>query len=82
MKDSKLVNCRNYFNEESFTELCNLLESGLTVSIYIDCIGYTRSHYESLRYHKALFDKYGDNLAEITNSGYRDFTYRLKRNGK
>ena len=82
MKDSKLVNCRNYFNEESFAELCNLLESGIIVSIYIDCIGHTRSNYESFRYHKALFDKYGTDLIDLSELGYKDFTYRLKLNGK
>ena len=72
-----LVNCKNYFNEESFNKVCDLLESGETVEIYIDCIGHTRAHYEGMNYKNHLKEKYCDRLVEV-NGSYQDYVFRLR----
>ena len=65
---SELVNGKNYFNEESFAEMCERLENGETIGIYIDCIGHTRDRIETAAYVRALKEKYGDKLIVDTES--------------
>lgn len=73
-----LINCKNYFNEKSFQEVCEALESGKDVQIYIDCIGHTRSAYESSNYDKALKEKYGDRLVNHDDAVFNPYSYKLK----
>ena len=40
----KTINCGNDFHEERFNEVCEALEQGETVEIYISCIGHTRNN--------------------------------------
>lgn len=40
---AKSINGGNYFTEERFNEVIKTLESGETITIYIDCIGHTRA---------------------------------------
>ena len=57
-----LVNGKNYFNEESFNKICELLEHGKWVEVFIDCIGHTRNNNEQEKYKQDLMKKYGDSL--------------------
>lgn len=59
----QLVDCKNYFNEESLAELEQILETGEGVGIYINCIGHTRNRMETANYVDALQAKYGPRLA-------------------
>lgn len=74
---SKLVNGSNYYNEESLQEMCKLLEAGEEIEIYIDCIGHSRTEWETRNYVKALEQKYGNRLIE-TDKHYPK--YKLKEN--
>lgn len=69
------INCNNYFNEGGCVRLSEALEAGKAVNIYIDCIGHTRSEYETANYVEWLRGKYGDRLERV--SGYMA-VYRLK----
>lgn len=73
-----IVNCKNYFNEKSFQEVCEALESGKDVQIYIDCIGHTRSQMESMNYRDALKEKYGRRLKKHSDPVFDPFSYILK----
>lgn len=77
---SKLVNGQNYFNPISFNEICEALEQGETVSVYIDCIGFTRNNNEQEAYKEALTKKYGDRIqAERFDGGFSySYSYQLK----
>ena len=80
-KDVICMNGKNYFNETSFNEMCEELEKGSTISISIDCIGHTRTFYETAHYVEELIMKYGDTFevleTDVTN--YWCTVYRLKR---
>lgn len=56
------INGQNYFNTKSLEEMIKHLENGETIGIYIDCIGHTRTEYETSLYIEALKDKYGNDL--------------------
>lgn len=77
MCEAKLINCTNYFNETGCERLSEALESGETVKIYIDCIGHTRSYYETEVYVEWLSKKYGERLVVDTNK-YDEKVYSLK----
>ncbi len=76
--NAKLINCGNYFNEKSFKVVCEALENGEVVNVYIDCIGHTLNNYEQENYKKALVDKYGDKLIIDENKGAFSFSYNYK----
>ena len=75
-----LINGGNYFNETALNELCNALDNGETVDLYIDCIGHTRNNNEQEAYRSALYDKYGEKLhVEIAKGSCSYYyTYKLK----
>lgn len=75
---SKLVNGQNYFNEKSLQEMIAELENGNTIGIHIDCIGHTRTAYETSLYVQALKEKFGDRLA-INAKGNWYTEYSLKK---
>ena len=75
MKRAKLVNCRNYFNQKSFDEVCNELEKGEKVQVYIDVIGHTRNNMEQEIYREELEKKYGDRLIVEQSSGWCSYYY-------
>lgn len=74
---SKLVNGKNYFNEESLKEMCERLEKGEEIGIYIDCIGHTRTAIETAEYVAALKEKYNDRLLIDKESNWYT-TYKLQ----
>lgn len=77
MRDHTLVNGRNYFNEKSLKEMCERLENGETISIYIDCIGHTRTQSETAAYVRALKERYGDRLQADDKTAFNTL-YSLK----
>lgn len=79
MKKEKMINCGNDFYEKYFNEVCEALEQGETVQVYIDCIGHTRNNMAQSEYKSALMKKYGERLTVKTNAGAYSysFTYRL-----
>lgn len=74
----KLVNCQNYFNMKSFKEVCQLLEAGETVEVYIDCIGHSRNNYEQEKYHDAIVGKYEDRVKVEIKEGSHSYSYKYK----
>lgn len=78
--EAKLINCGNDFYSKHFDEVCEALESGETVEVYIDCIGHTRNNWAQDSYKKALVEKYGDRLSVTTEHGAYCYshTYALK----
>ena len=75
-----LIDGGNYFHEKAFNEICEALEQGETVEVYIDCIGHTRNNNEQEAYKEALFKKYQDRLkVEKDGGGYSySYSYELK----
>lgn len=75
-----IVNGRNYFNQNSFTEMCEVLEKGQVLEVYIDCIGHSRNNYEQENYRKSLQQKYKDQLEyEVLQGNWSySYIYRLK----
>lgn len=74
----KLVNCGNYYNEESLNELAAILERGEGAGIHIDCIGHSRTALETEAYVEALKERYGDKLEADTKATWHT-VYRLKK---
>ncbi len=73
-----LVNCGNDYYTEYFDEVCNHLESGETVQVYINCIGHTRNNYTQEAYKQALVKKYGDRLEVKCSNGVCSYHYEYK----
>lgn len=76
----RTIDCKNYFNEKSFNEVCEALEKAEAVEVYIDVIGHTRNNYEQEAYREALEKKYGDRLKvdKIDGAYSYSYTYGLK----
>ena len=74
-----LINGGNYFNEISFNDICEALERGDKVRIYIDCIGHLRNSIEQEAYRETLIQKYGSDLnIELSCGGYSyNYSYSL-----
>ena len=72
------VNCGNSFYEDKFEKVCEELEKGELVDIYIDCIGHTRNNMTQEVYKKALVTKYGDKLEVIFHEGVCSYSYSYK----
>lgn len=70
---AKSINGTNQFNSKSLKEMQEALESGETITIYIDCIGHTRAYLEERAYARELKKAYGDKLMvnESWNTEYR-----------
>ena len=76
MTKDRMINGKNYFNEESLAEMVKQLERGEVISIYIDCIGHTRTAYETSLYVKALQERFGERLIIDDKSSWCT-TYKL-----
>ena len=68
-KEAKLINCGNDFYTIYFDKVCEALEQGEAVQVYIDCIGHTRNNWAQDSYKDALVKKYGDRLIVTTEAG-------------
>lgn len=79
---AKTMNGRNYFNEENFNEMCEALESGEHISVYIDCIGFTRNNMEQDAYRKAFEKKYGQKLRVTWEGPDHCYSYSYKLVGE
>ena len=71
----KTINGGNYYHEKAFNELCEALEQGEAVEVYIDCIGHARNNNEQEIYKEALIEKYGDKLKVKCNQGAVSYSY-------
>lgn len=71
----KTINGGNYFHEKAFNEICEALEQGEAVQVYIDCIGHTRNNNEQEAYKEALQEKYASRLAIDKNEGGYSYSY-------
>lgn len=78
MEKAKLIDCGNYFHEGRFKIVCEALESGEVVQVYIDCIGHTLNNHEQENYKKALLEKYGENLTIEKDEGAFSNSYKYK----
>lgn len=76
MKESKLINVSNDFRTERFNVLCEELEQGERVQIYVACIGHTRKVWVEEEYAKQLQKKYGERLC--IEEGQWETVYFLK----
>lgn len=71
----KTINGGNYFHEKAFNEICETLEKGVAVQVYIDSIGHTRNNNEQEVYKEALQEKYGSRLLIDNNEGAYSYSY-------
>lgn len=72
----KTINGQNYFNEKSLNEMIEQLDRGETISIYIDCIGHTRTAYETSVYVDELKKHFSDRLIIDSKTSWTTL-YRL-----
>lgn len=70
-----MVNGKNYFNEKSLAEMIERLQQGRKITIYIDCIGHTRTAIETQNYEEALKEKFGDKLVKSKENHWEDYYY-------
>lgn len=77
----KVINGGNYFHEKAFNEICEELEKGESIEVYIDVIGHSRNNQEQEVYKEELKLKYGDRLQmERAEGGFSySYSYRLKK---
>lgn len=78
----KLINGKNYFNKDSFNEMCQELEKGEEIEVYIDCIGHTRNNMEQESYKESLVEKYGSQLDVAYHDGVCSYSYSYKLKNK
>ena len=76
--EKRCVNCGKSFYEIFFKTVCEELENGFEVSVYIDCIGHTRNNMGQEAYKAALVEKYGDKLEVIYHDGICSYSYSYK----
>lgn len=74
-KKYEVVNCGNYYTSKGFRELCDHLEAGEKVMIYIDCIGHTRNHTVTAQYVEALRLKYAQELRRDNDTAWTPLYY-------
>ena len=74
----KNISGKNYFNQESLEKMCEALESGYEIEVWIDCIGHTRNNMEQEHYKEALMEKYGDKVEVKIHEGYCIYEYSYK----
>ena len=77
----KLIDGSNNFNERDFNTMCEELEKGNEIEVYINCIGFTRNNMEQEHYREALENKYGYRLIITGQTGYNAYSYSYKLEG-
>ena len=79
IQSDRTVNGGNTFYRDRFKEMCEVLECGLKMTVYISCIGHTRNNMTQETYRRALVAHFGDRLKVTHNPGYcsYDYTYVL-----
>ena len=77
-RKSALVNVGNYFIQEKYENLKQVLEGGKLVEIYVDCIGHTRAYMVEREYAENLRKEYGERLVINGCPGEYGTTYKLK----
>ena len=71
----KTINGGNYFHEKAFNEICEALEQGEAVSVYIDVIGHGANNREQEIYKEELIKKYQDRLQVDKSEGAYSYGY-------
>ena len=71
----KAINCGNDFYESFFNKVCNELESGNPVKVYVDCIGHTRNNNVQDTYKEKLIQKYEDRIKIDCEEGGYSYSY-------
>ena len=71
----KTINGGNYFHDKAFNEICEALEKGEVVQVYIDCIGHTRNNNEQEIYKEELTKKYQNRLQVDKSEGAYSYSY-------
>ena len=71
----KTINGGNYFHERAFNEVCEALEKGEAVSIYIDTIGHGANNREQEIYKEELTKKYQSRLQVDKSEGVYSYSY-------
>lgn len=64
------VNVANDVYEDKFNALCEALEQGDLVHIYVDCIGHTRAIWVEAAYVDKLKQKYEERFVEADHGGW------------
>ena len=75
IQNAQLINCGNTFHSPFFNRLCEALEEGKTVQVYIDCIGHTLNNMTQDVYREKLKEKYGEKLVIEKNDGAYSYSY-------
>ncbi len=71
----KTINGGNYYHEKAFNEICETLEKGEAVTVYIDVIGHGTNNREQEIYKEALLKKYHDRLKVEKSEGAYSYSY-------
>lgn len=74
----KHISGSNYFNQNDFEKMCEVLENGEHIEVGISCIGHTRNNMEQERYRVALEEKYGSKLEVKCSEGVCSYSYNYK----
>ena len=77
-KEKLLLNVGNDYYESSFNELCEELENGKRVQVYVDCIGHTRNNWVQDSYRTKLYAKYGEELLIECSEGVHCYHYTFE----
>lgn len=73
--ENKVINCGNDFYEQFFDKVCKELEDGLSVKVYVDCIGHTRNNIVQEIYKEKLTEKYGAAIKINCDEGGYSYFY-------
>lgn len=76
VQKERTVNGWNAFYRERFEEMCAVLECGIVMSVYIDCIGHTRNNMTQEEYRRELVNQFGGRLKVIYEPGYCSYSYK------
>lgn len=75
IQDYKHINCGNDFYERFFEQVCQELDAGQAVKIYVDCIGHTRNNTVQEIYKEKIEEKYGDAVTTHREDGGYSYSY-------
>ena len=78
----KTINGGNYFHEKAFNEICETLERGEAVGVYIDSLGHGTNNREQEIYKDELTKKYNGRLQVECSKGAYSYSYSYRLIGK
>ena len=74
----KTINGGNYFHEKAFNEICEELEKGESISIYIDVVGHGANNREQESYKEELIKKFQSRLQVEKSEGAYSYSYSYR----